>query len=110
MKAHRFKSKLTSREDVEQEFGTELQRRIQSRIDAITPSGSGIIVAAQIYHDNREKFRIMEKFKLLKEWERKGRSVAFNKEFWMELCEKNSRYEAEEMVKKMFPDGIPKIN
>jgi hypothetical protein len=91
MKAHRFKTKLTTKEEVENEFFGILNPRIQSRFE-IECKGKGILAIAE-FRDTKEGKMVIadEKLKLMDEWENKGRSLKFlsdNKGFnYMDLLQ-----------------------
>lgn len=81
-------------------FHDELSRRIENRISKLAKD-KGVVMWAKINTEFGEKFRVQEKWKMLKEWEAKGKRLSFLEltgESWMELCGKHSRYEAEEMI------------
>lgn len=77
MKAHRFKTKLTTKEEVEDEFYSDVNRRVYSLIAEKT-KGQGIIVGAS-YINTEEGVKSIAALKLdiMKEWENKGRSLKF---------------------------------
>lgn len=85
MKAHRFKTKLTTKEEVESEFFKELSLKISEWENSNVPIGCGVIKRVEFLNS---KEGIMAKagikLDLIKEWERKGRNMAFlknNREF-----------------------------
>jgi hypothetical protein len=82
MKAHRFKTKLTSREDVLKEWNSQLIPRIDNAINEAFYKTDGKekgIVARAVFKESKEGVQIIAavKLDLMKEWERKGRNMAF---------------------------------
>lgn len=80
MKAHRFKTKLTTAEDVSKEFFGILNPRIEQRMIDVC-KGKGILAFTE-YKQSKDGIRMVaeEKLKLMKEWEQKGRNLAFLKD------------------------------
>ena len=79
MKAHRFKTKITTREEVENEFYSEVGKRVNS-LTAEKTKGEGVIVASH-YSATEDGIKSIAALKLdiMKEWEKKGRNLAFLK-------------------------------
>lgn len=93
MKAHRFKTKLTTREEVEDEFFAEIANRVRL-ITKEKTNGFGVIPEIQ-FTQSLEGIKAIARIKLdlMKEWERKGRSIMFLKDnkdyYFMDLLEKS---------------------
>lgn len=78
MKATNFKSKLTTSDEVREEFNAILFDRISKRVDKELPKGVGLY--GRMVFEKTEKGRkaiAEEKLNLIKEWEQKGRNMAF---------------------------------
>ena len=77
MKAHRFKTKLTTKEEVEDEFYSEVRRRVDI-LRLNKTKGQGII-AYGYFSETEEGVKAIAALKLdiMKEWENKGRSLKF---------------------------------
>lgn len=85
-KGHKFK--LTTREEVADEFNKELNKRIEDHIWKEVGSNAGMFAFFTYKEKHSEKIRIDQKLQLLDEWERKGRNTAFSTESWGELIYK----------------------
>ena len=80
MKAHRFKSRLTTQDEVLEEFNTEFYKRL----DKVMIDEVGCSKGALAYAEWRSSEEGIKKFAevtlyLIKEWEAKGRNMAFLK-------------------------------
>ncbi len=80
MKAHRFKTRLTTEDEVWTEFNTELQKKIDYAIHQEIGNGAGIIKFFE-YKESHEGIKLIaaKKLELMKAWEVKGRNLAFLK-------------------------------
>lgn len=81
MKAHRFKTKLTTKEDVWQEFNNELIPKVDAAIRQVVGKNAGALDFL-IFKQSEEGIKISAKVKmeLVKQWEQKGRNMAFLKD------------------------------
>ena len=92
MKAHRFKTKLTTQDEVWKEWNNELLQKVDNKIFEIIGQGNGILAYAEFKNSSeyRQLFAYM-KLAQMKEWERKGRNLAFLKNYdgynFMDLLE-----------------------
>lgn len=81
MKAHKFKSKLTTREEVREEFNSQLFQRIDNAVYGVIGRGEGILAYMEFKHSEAGVKLIADtKLSLIKEWEHKGRNMAFLKD------------------------------
>ena len=79
MKAHRLKTKLTTKEEIWNEWNDELNSKIINFIDG-KMLGSGVIKRMEFYDTDECKKGIAAiKLDLIKEWESRGRNVSFLK-------------------------------
>jgi hypothetical protein len=78
MKATKFKSKLTTADEVRKEFMAILFDRITKRVDREMPKGVGIY-KRMVFEQSEYGRKVIaaEKLNLIKEWEQKGRNMAF---------------------------------
>lgn len=80
MKTHKFKSKLTTQEEVWSEFNSELKPKIEKAMYDDIGFGKGIL--SYVKWSTTEigiKKSAEIKLDLIKEWERRGRNMAFLK-------------------------------
>jgi len=80
MKAHRFKSRLTTQDEVREEFNTEFYKRLdKAMIDEVGYS-KGVFACAEWRSSEVGIKKCAEvALYLIKEWEAKGRNMAFLK-------------------------------
>ena len=80
MKAHRFKSKLTTQDEVWEEFNSQLYPKIDKAVFDKIGHNKGILAYAE-FKQSTEGVKLVAdvKLSLIKEWERKGRNMAFLK-------------------------------
>lgn len=78
MKAHKFKSKLTTREEVWGEFISELKPMIDKAIWDKVGRGEGVLKYEE-FKQSQEGVRLVARIKLnlIKTWEKRGRRMAF---------------------------------
>lgn len=87
-KAHRFKSKIVSREEVQKRFDAELNQRIDDAVRAEVGNDASIYQFFDHKRLHYERIYATESLRLLDEYEKKGRSTKFNGQSWMELLYK----------------------
>jgi hypothetical protein len=80
MKAHRFKTKLTTRDEVESDFFKDVQAKIW-QVTFEKTKGQGVLASAGFsITDEGIKAIAGAKLDVMKEWEKKGRSLLFLKD------------------------------
>jgi hypothetical protein len=80
MKAHKFKTKLTTQEEVWDEFNSELRIKLDRAMYDSVGIGQGVLAYAK-WTSSEEGIKKCAAIKLdlVKEWQRRGRNMAFLK-------------------------------
>lgn len=80
MKAHRFKAKITTQDEVLEEFNSELYSKIDKALYDKVGYDKGVLAYSR-FKESSEGVKLIAgvKLALIKEWEQKGRNMAFLK-------------------------------